>query len=274
MVMTMPSILTVRSTDIELPVAHRHTASGAPPAQPRLSTRWARHADEVMAAQRLRHAVFAGEMGARLATPPGTPADLDVDRFDAFCEHLLVLAGAEDGTTQVVGTYRVLTPDGARRAGALYADAEFDLTPLDAVRHRLVELGRSCTDPAWRQGSVMLLLWRALADFMARNGLDTMLGCASVPMRDGGHGAANLWRELRGQSLAEQRWQVRPRLPLPVEELDDGGVAEVPALIRGYLRCGAQVLGAPAWDPDFGVADLPMWTDLQRLPASLRGRAA
>lgn len=56
------------------------------------------------AAQRLRHQVFAGELGARLDGPePG----LDIDSFDAYCDHLLVI---DEETEQVVGTYRLLPP--------------------------------------------------------------------------------------------------------------------------------------------------------------------
>jgi putative hemolysin len=57
-----------------------------------------------------------------------------------------------------------------------------------------------------------------------------------------------------------------------VEHLDDTLDIDPPPLIKGYLRCGAQVLGAPAWDPGFGVADLPMLLDLARLPAAYRQR--
>lgn len=240
---------------------------------PRLEALWARHADDVQAAQRLRWRVFADEMGARLRPPPGTPAGLDVDMFDAFCEHLLVRTVAT-GTrpAQVVGTYRVLTPAAARLVGGLYSDTEFDLTRLRPLRPAMAELGRSCVDPAWRSGAVILLLWTSLAEFMHRNGLRIMIGCASVPMRDGGHVAASLWQTLARTHLAPIERQVRPRLPLPVDELRGDLDVEPPALIKGYLKCGARVLGAPAWDPDFGTADLPMMLDLADLPAAYRRR--
>jgi putative hemolysin len=41
-------------------------------------------------------------------------------------------------------------------------------------------------------------------------------------------------------------------------------------LLKGYLRCGARVLGAPAWDPDFNTADLPVMLRLADLPARYR----
>ena len=84
----------------------------------------ARDQDDVWAAQRLRHLVFAGELGARLDGPePG----LDVDPFDAYCDHLLV---REQNTGDVVGTYRLLPPEAARAAGRIYFDSEFDLSRL------------------------------------------------------------------------------------------------------------------------------------------------
>lgn len=229
---------------------------------------WARHLDEVRQAQRLRFDVFAAEMGARLSTTlPGH----DIDLFDDYCEHLLV----RDVTSQqVIGTYRVLTPAQAKRVGGTYSDNEFDLTRLGSLRPRMVELGRSCVHPDHRHGGVILALWGALADFMVRNQLDTMIGCASIPMLHNGvvsgDAAASIWQQLRQTHMAPIDFHVRPRLPLPVEQLDGSLLIEPPALIKGYLRLGARVLGAPAWDPDFNTADLPMLMRIADLPSRYR----
>ena len=232
---------------------------------------WARDESEVREAQRLRYQIFVEEMGARLSPPVGTPAGLDIDVYDAFCEHLLVrTVGAHGEPGRVIGTYRVLTPAAARRIGGLYSETEFDLTRLRPLRGKMVELGRSCVHADHRSGGAILALWGALAEFMVRNELDTMIGCASISMRDGGHVAASLWEQLRHTHLAPIEWQVRPRLPLPVDELDRHLAVEPPPLIKGYLRCGAKVLGAPAWDPDFNTADLPMLMRIDDLPLKYR----
>jgi putative hemolysin len=232
---------------------------------------WARDEGEVREAQRLRYAVFAEEMGARLSPPAGTPPGLDVDVFDPFCEHLLVrLAGTEGEPGEVIGTYRVLTPAAAKRVGGLYSETEFDLTRLRPLRSRMVELGRSCVHPDHRSGGAILALWGALAEFMVRNQLDTMVGCASISMRDGGHVAASLWQQLSQTHLAPIEWRVQPRLPLPIDDLDRHLNVEPPPLIKGYLRCGARVLGAPAWDPDFNTADLPLLMRIDDLPSKYR----
>ena len=229
---------------------------------------WAQHQDEVREAQKLRFDVFGTEMGARLS---GKVPGHDIDLFDDYCEHLLVRDGASG---LVIGTYRVLTPAQAKRAGSTYSDTEFDLTRLRGLRNRMVELGRSCVHADYRQGAVIMALWGALFEFMERNNLDTMIGCASIPMLHNGvvsgDVAASIWHQLRQTHLADIQHHVRPRLPLPVEELDHSLAIEPPALIKGYLRLGAKVLGAPAWDPDFNTADLPMMMRIADLPASYR----
>ena len=86
---------------------------------------WAMHADEIKEAQRLRYKVFAEEMGASL---PANAEGLDIDEFDAYCDHLLV---RDPETLRVIGTYRVLTPHKAVELGRLYSDSEFDLSRLN-----------------------------------------------------------------------------------------------------------------------------------------------
>ena len=211
---------------------------------------WARHGDEVREAQRLRYKVFAEEMGARL---PAHPEDLDADAFDDWCDHLLV---RDVQTLRVVGTYRVLPPHQARQLGCLYSDSEFDLSRLDALRPGLLELGRSCVHRDFRSGSVIMALWAGLGEYMQRHGYTAMLGCSSVSMADGGHHAASLYRQLsESTALSDPEYRVFPRLPLPLEHLEMNRPVEVPALLKGYLRLGARICGAPAWDPDFGTAD-------------------
>ncbi|MDQ5897257.1 MAG: hypothetical protein RLZZ592_2164 [Pseudomonadota bacterium] len=267
-------------------LARRHTpqpsrpssrpSSAAPAALPapaeRFSIGWARHLDEVREAQRLRHQVFVDEMGARLSPLHGTPAGHDADLFDAYCEHLIVrcLDDTSPQAGEVIGTYRVLTPQAAQRVGGFYSETEFDLVRLRPARDRMAELGRSCVHANHRQGGVILSLWGALGNFLATNGLDSVIGCASISMRDGGHAAASLWERLSRTHLAPIEHQVRPRLALPVDELRRDLAVEPPALVKGYLRCGAKVLGAPAWDPDFNTADLPMWLQLRDLPEKYR----
>ena len=224
----------------------------------RFVVEYARTMGELREAQRLRYAVFAEEMGARLTGPE---RGVDEDRFDAFCDHLLV----RDATRgEVVGTYRILSPDAARETGGCYSSQEFDLARVEHLLPRAVELGRSCIHPDHRTGAVISLLWGGLADYMIRGGYEYLIGCASVGLVDGGHSAAAVYREIAARHLAPLEYRVFPRCPLPLAELDADVPGAVPPLLKGYLRLGAWVGGGPAWDPDFNTADLFILMPLAR----------
>jgi putative hemolysin len=233
-------------------------------ARTELDISWASTWAEVREAQRLRYRVFALEMGARV---PSQRHGLDADEFDAYCDHLLVRECA-DGA--VIGTYRVLTPQQASAAGGLYNDQEFDLEPLQPSRSGMAALGRACVAARHRHGGVVLALWRALAAYMVDRELQSMICCCSVPLADGGAAAASLWRRLSRSHGVAAELQVTPRLPFPVHLLHSHREADAPALLKGYLRLGARVLGAPAWDPELGCADLPLLLRLEDVPARYR----
>ncbi len=173
----------------------------------RYTLRIAADAAEVAAAQRLRHRVFAGELGATLHTAvPGH----DVDEFDEYCDHLIVV---KETTGDVVGTYRMLPPG---RAPKRYSGGEFDLSALAALD------------------------------------------------------AAGVWDLAVRRHLSPAGYRVLPHRPwAPVER--PAGRMTVPPLLRGYLRLGSWICGAPAHDPDFGCADFFVLLGLDRIdPRYLR----
>lgn len=249
-----------------------HTAERLTPARrPRLHVGLAQCESEIREAQKLRYRIFAEELGARLS--PRTPG-LDIDLYDAYCEHLIV---RDEENGRIVGTYRILSPQSAKQTGGYYSENEFDLTRLQLLRAGMVEIGRSCIDPGYRTGGTIALLWSGLARYMAQGNYRHLIGCASIGMADGGHAAANLYRRL-GEHMAPIEYRVFPRHPLPVEQLFDDRPAELPPLIKGYLRAGAWIGGEPAWDPDFNTADLlvmmPMARIAQRYARHFLGRQA
>ncbi len=218
----------------------------------RMVARLARGPAEVEAAQRLRWRVFAQELGARLRGPV---AGLDQDPFDPFCEHLIVV---DEDSGAIVGTYRLMFPEPARRAGGLYTQGEFVTDRLAPIRGELVELGRSCVDPVYRTGTAIMLLWAGLGELLGALPYRYLVGCASVPAADGGRYAASLWRRLWATHAAPEAWRVFPRERLDVDALAHDIEVVVPPLIKGYLRAGGRLLGEPHVDRDFGCADLPI----------------
>jgi putative hemolysin len=230
------------------PAAHRH-----------LVTAFARSDMEVAEAQRLRYKVFAEEMGATL---PSAAEETDRDIFDRYCEHLLVRDSAEN---RVIGTYRILSPSQAEKIGGYYSETEFDLTRLQHLGDRMVEVGRSCVHRDYRDGATITQLWGGLAQYMLQHNHEYLIGCASISMADGGHVAASLYHKLHRLYAAPTEYSVFPRCPLPLHALNQNLDAPVPPLLKGYLRLGAYICGEPAWDPEFNTADLFILLPMSRL---------
>ncbi|MEY3884690.1 MAG: hypothetical protein RIS87_465 [Pseudomonadota bacterium] len=226
--------------------------------QRRLCISLARTPAEIEEAQRLRYKVFAEEMGAQVSGTDG----LDIDGFDQFCDHLIV---RDSDTNQVIGTYRILSPEKANEAGGYYSAGEFDLSRLAHLFDRTVEVGRACVHQNYRNGGTITMLWAGLAKYMQINNYEYMIGCGSVSMSDGGHAAASLYQKLQDDYLSPIEYRVFARNPLPIKSLRTDMQVACPPLIKGYLRLGAYICGAPAWDPYFNTADMLVMLPLSRI---------
>lgn len=212
-----------------------------------------------LAAQRLRYNVFTSEPG--FAIPTDTDG-LDADRFDEFCDHLLV---RDEQTEEFVGCYRMLPPDGAAKAGGYYTATEFDIDALDPVGNRIVEMGRACVLPEHRNGSTLTLMWAGILHYIQLTGHEWVMGCVSVPMQESpddriGSHVRGVRDMLMKRHATPETQRVRPFNPVIVDGMSLDDIAapakvKVPPLLNGYLRLGASICGEPAHDPDFGVAD-------------------
>lgn len=248
-------------------LGHAYPLALPPLAAGRLELVVARTAEEIEASQRLRFEVFSEEMHAVFANAAN---GLDADEFDPWCEHLLV---REQDSGAIVGTYRLLTPVNAVRLGRYYSESEFDLSSLAPVRKQIIELGRSCIRPDYRNGAVIMLLWAGIANIVKHLKLRYVLGCASVSLRDGGVMAAHVWHQAKRTMQDDCELPVlRPWHPYPVtrSQLDVDQPARMPPLIKGYLKVGARICGQPAWDPDFNTADFPVFLDIEQMDERYR----
>jgi putative hemolysin len=221
----------------------------------------------IEAAQRLRYDVFTSTPG--FALPTAGTEQIDIDRFDEYCDHLLV---RDDDTGELVGCYRMLAPAGAIAAGGLYTETEFDVRAFDPLRPSLVEMGRAVVRDGHRNGGVVLLMWAGILAYLDRYDYDYVTGCVSVPIGDESDGEVP-GSQLRGvrdfilsRHAAPPQYRVHPYRPVlvdgvAIDDIPPPPRPSVPPLMRGYLRLGAQVCGEPAHDPDFGVGDFCVLLD-------------
>lgn len=231
------------------------------PAQ--IEVRLARTPAEIDDAQRLRYQVFFQEWGAH-ADRAVRASGRDCDRFDPLMDHLIVIDHALPAASgQVVGNYRLLRRERLGRSGLFYSSAEFDLGPLLDSGDTLLELGRSCVLPEYRNQHVLRLLWDAIAGYVADYRIELMFGCASL-------------RGTNPDALREQLSYLhhfhlapptlRPRAVGPTRiDMDRMDKSEInprrargllEPIIKGYLNVGAGIGEGAYVDHQFNSVDV------------------
>jgi len=193
----------------------------------------------------------------------------DDDIFDPWCTHLVAIDPDRD---DVVGTYRILTPEAARELGCRYAEQEFWLTRLDPLRHEIVELGRACVDPAYRGGTSLMLMWTGLSRWLSGKHYTHLMGCVSVSLKDGPESVLRLYQQLIPLHDAGESFRVWPLQRLKRPEFNTQEQVEVPSLLRAYLRAGAMIMGEPCVDFELNCADFPVILPLEQLDQRFRQR--
>jgi len=231
-----------------------------------LEVRLACNEDEIAAAQEVRYRVFYDELGAGKGR-----ADVldrrDADRFDAACDHLLVVDTGRSGPAhkRIVGTYRLLRQEKAAVSGGFYSEDEFDLQGLVA-RHpglRFLELGRSCVLADYRSKRTIEVLWQGIWAYINHHEIGVMTGCASFHGTDpAAHAEALTY--LAHHCRTDAAWDIRavpgrycPMDLMPIEAVSaKAAIAAMPPLVKGYLRVGARIGDGCVIDHDFSTVDV------------------
>ena len=192
-------------------------------------------------AQALRFRVFSTEFDAKLK---GAELGLDMDDYDIHCQHI----GVRDMNS---GEHQA-----AASLGRFYSEEEFSLHGLPHLEGPVLELGRTCVDAAYRNGATIAVLWGELAEVLNQGGYRYLMGCASISMQDGGIQAQAIMQRLRERYLCTEHLRAEPKTPLPTLDVPGNVIAEMPPLLKAYMRLGAKICGEPCWDQDFQVADV------------------
>jgi L-ornithine Nalpha-acyltransferase len=237
-----------------------------------LTVRLALTPEDVRAAQRLRYMIFYEELSA-CPDAKAKAARLDSDRFDISCDHLLVIqddakdegAGTAVQGGNLVGTYRLIRQDVAKKHGGFYSESEFDLAPL-LQRHshlKFLEVGRSCVAQGFRGKPVAELLWQGIWNYVRYHKLDVMLGCASLEGVDVAALSDQL-SFLAHVSPAPAEWSVAAlenhKIDMqrkPMSEVNQKAVLkDLPTLIKAYLRLGCYIGDGAVIDHQFNTTDV------------------
>ena len=228
--------------------------------------------EELDALLKLRFDVYNLELGEGLQESEATGRDADA--FDAQCHHLFV-QHKESG--ECVGTYRLQTAAMATEGCGFYTDQEFRVSEIpETILNEGVEVGRACIGRAHRNGQVLQLLWKGLANYLLWNDKRYLFGACSLSSQDPVEGLT-LYRELETTGFLHPTLRIDPRsgweckMPAQAGQAKQGEVVvpEIPRLLKGYLNLGGHVCGEPAIDRDFKTIDYLVLLDVEAMPPGL-----
>lgn len=216
---------------------------------------------EVEECLRLRFSIFSEELGADLKSKE---SGLDHDKYDPFCMQLFI---KDTKANKIIATTRLLTSDAAYHSGGFYSESEFNLQAILKDNYRYMEVGRTCIHPDYRVGPALPLLWQGIARVVIDQDIDHLFGCASIPYYGDSEAKyiSSIMHYLKKHHFAGEDSRVTPHIP--ISNLDEDTSADVilPTLLKGYLKQGALICGEPFWDAQFGVADVFVMLDCDRI---------
>lgn len=225
--------------------------------------------EDIEAAQKLRCRVLFNEGGGKL-TDEMKATGLDQDEWDSVAYHVIV---KKRKSSEIVGTMRLVSAEKLAEGQQFYTEKSFDISSLRDNYNSLLELSRACVEPGRRGGLILLLIWKFCMKFIIDNGYELMLGCASFQSTDYQKHAPIL-RFLHDNNLAPKELMPTPVIDNYIDiatiEYDkdnlehiaaSGKRAEIPTMLRGYLKIGARVSRAAIIDKAFNTTFLCIYVD-------------
>lgn len=228
----------------------------------KIQVRLATTPEEIHAAQAIRYKVFYEEYGAK-PNEEMLREKRDIDSYDSFTDHLIVLDNDLPKKDRIVGTYRLLRREIAEQHGQFYTSDEYDIQPLLDYKEDLLELGRSCVLPDYRTRPILQKLWEGIAHYVSDHNIALMFGCASFHGTDISVLSEQL-SYLYHYHLAPP--ELCPRTKdeyyvdmniIPKDTLDaKAAFISMPPLLKGYIRLGAYIGDGAYVDTQFNTTDV------------------
>jgi putative hemolysin len=224
---------------------------------------------------KLRYNVFHREYMNKTRTH-----GVDIDKLDTVCDHLIIF---DKRSEKIIGTYRM---NCSKFTDVFYSANEFNMDAVLAMPGTKLELGRACIDKDHRNGVIIALLWRGIAEYIQRTGTEVLFGCGSIKTMDPLE-VGLITKHLADQGHLTREYGVSPTKKFTMKQL--GKVLEyveanpyvynkeevskmVPALVQSYFKAGAKVAGEPAIDREFHCIDFLTVLKISDMSAAFKGK--
>ena len=234
----------------------------------RFKARLAMSDADVIACQQLRYLTFIEARG--LGGPAG---GLDSDEFDPLCSHMMV---EDTRSGQLVCCFRMMPLESGSEISRSYSAKYYDLEGLRDFPGKLVEMGRFCIHPAWKDPAILRVAWSAMTRFVDAEKVELLFGCSSFYGVDAGE-YADAFALLKEKHIAPTRWLPRVKAPKvfrfgrllrlrrPNMKL---ALGRMPPLLRTYLVMGGWVSDHAVIDNELNTLHVFTGVEISRVPAS------
>ena len=229
----------------------------------RYAARLAETPADILAAQRLRALTFLGD-----ADRP------DADDFDSICAHILV---EDTRTGTLVCCFRMLPLAAGREIGRSYSAQYYELSSLESFEGPMVEMGRFCIHPDYRDPDILRVAWGAMTAYVDRNGVEMLFGCSSFKGTDA-EAYLDAFAMLKEKHLAPKRFLPRVKAPKvfrfaqKLRRKPDAkrAMLGMPPLLRTYLLMGGWVSDHAVVDPKMNTLHVFTGLEINAIPPARR----
>lgn len=190
-----------------------------------------------------------------------------IDKYDPLCDHLICYDRVND---EVAGTYRLVLQKHIESIGSFVTEEEYDITKLK--QENLLELGRAVVKEEYRNGAVIMLLWKGLIRYAMLHDVKYMFGTGSfhgLNPYDYDHALTYIYynhlspEEIRVSAKTDAKSSLNL---VPMEELDaKKAKQQLPALIKGYIKIGATFGDEAFLDYSFNSLDVFVLFDVEKV---------
>lgn len=220
--------------------------------------------NELVASFRLRNDVFFG-------TEKSSSSSIDVDEFDPICDHLIII---DKNSNTIVGTYRI---NCSLYTSTFYTETEFVLDNFLKENSTKIELGRACIHENFRNGKVIDLLWKGIAEYSKKTNSKYLFGCSSIKLTSP-QLAFELSEYFLERGNCDELFSIKttPKFKMDFNNItprtNQNTKTLIPALLRSYISAGAKVVQEPALDLDFNCIDFMTILDLENISSLYKRR--
>ncbi|MEM1343709.1 MAG: GNAT family N-acyltransferase [Pseudomonadota bacterium] len=235
----------------------------------RYRTRFAESEADVGMCQRLRYLSFIENRGMA----GDTSQALDTDEFDQHCTHVLI---EDTRTNTLVCCFRMLALPNGSAIERSYAAKYYGLDNLAGYPAKMIEMGRFCIHPAWRDPDILRVAWGAMTRFVEAERVGLLFGCSSFHGVDA-EAYMDAFALLKERHLAPSRWLPRVKAPrvfryavtLRLRKPDlKLALKGMPPLLRTYLHMGGWVSDHAVIDMELNTLHVFTGVEIDKVPAA------